>query len=406
MAEQDDSRDDEINALMKADGVDSAKIAEQIAKKSGKTVEPPAGEPPKTEPPKTEPPKAETPKPDVPNPEAIRAAMLNEMFGEQFKTVEDVKKANIPAALQELVTLRQKNQELDTLVKAKPKHHFANDDIAKMNEFVRETGIKDVNIFNRINEVADIANMPDMDALILQHIINNPRFASRKPQELRAYFETKYGVADLTVEEKRLADGDITQEEFDQIKRKSEFGKIELETDAEAVKAKLAELKGKIKMPEIPKEEMLSGSTKWTPEVETVKKAEWEQVNAAMGKEFSRIPIYMKGSKEPIINFDIPEENKSKILKNALDYVISNQLEATRENIESVAISMLREIKDIHSADIYQAIFERGRTIAEKEYLEKYHNPSSKNTDIPPGGGEELSDEAKLKRAYEGELTR
>lgn len=395
MVEQENRIDDEIAALMKADGVDSAKIAEQIAKKPGTVADIPQEtiKPTGVVPQEVKPPEVNKPT-DVPNPETIRTAMLNEMFGEQFKTVEDVKKANIPAALQELVTLRQKNQELDTLVKAKPKHNFANDDIAKMNEFVRETGITDVSIFNRINEVADITNMPDMDALILQHIIENKRLARKDPQEVRNYFETKYNVDPAKVES-----GDLTQNELN-------YNKMELEAAADKAKVKLQELKGKIRMPEIPKEEMPLGNTKWTPEVETVKKAEWEQVNAAMGKEFSKIPIYMKGSKEPIINFDIPEETKPKILKNALDYVISNQMEATRENVETVAISMLREIKDIHSADIYQAIFERGRTMAEKEYLEKYHNPSSKNTDIPPGGGEELSDEAKLKRAYEGELTK
>jgi len=395
MEEQENRIDDEIAALMKADGVDSAKIAEQIAKKSGTAVETVQEEikPAVVSPQEVKPPDVTKPT-DVPNPEAIRAAMLNEMFGEQFKTVEDVKKANIPVALQELATLRQKNQELDTLVKAKPKHNFANDDIAKMNEFVRETGITDVSVFNRINEVADIANMSDMDAVMLQHIIDNPRSARKDPQEVRKYIEMRYKVDPAKVES-----GDLTQDELN-------YNTMELEAQADKAKVKLQELKGKIKMPEMPKEEMPLGNTKWSPEVETVKKAEWEQLNAVMGKEYTRIPIYMKGSTEPIVNFDVPEETKSKILKNALDYVISNQMEATRESIEAVAISMLREIKDIHSVDIYQAVYERGRTDAERRDLKEYHNPSSRNTDIPPGGGEELSDEAKKDRAYQAELTR
>jgi len=47
-----------------------------------------------------------------------------------------LKKANIPAQLQELEKLRQKTQDLETQLKTKPKHHYASDDIAKFDEFV------------------------------------------------------------------------------------------------------------------------------------------------------------------------------------------------------------------------------------------------------------------------------
>ena len=395
MEEQENRIDDEIAALMKADGVDSAKIAEQIAKKSGTAVETVQEEikPAVVSPQEVKPPDVTKPT-DVPNPEAIRAAMLNEMFGEQFKTVEDVKKANIPVALQELATLRQKNQELDTLVKAKPKHNFANDDIAKMNEFVRETGITDVSVFNRINEVADIANMSDMDAVMLQHIIDNPRSARKDPQEVRKYIEMRYKVDPAKVES-----GDLTQDELN-------YNTMELEAQADKAKVKLQELKGKIKMPEIPKEEMPLGNTKWAPEVETVKKAEWNVVNTEMYNQFAKLPIYPKGAKEPIVNFELPEEAKSKIMGNAIDYIVSNQLEVNAENLKSVAQSMFSEIRDTYFEDIVHAVFERARSMTEKEYLGFYHNPSSKNTDIRPGEGEELSDEAKKDRAYQAELTR
>jgi hypothetical protein len=314
------------------------------------------------------------------------------MFGEQFQTVEDVKKANIPEALKELVTLRQKNQELETQNKARPKHAFANDDIAKMNEFVRETGIKDVGIFNKINEVADVANMPDMDALILQHIIENPRLARKDPQEVRRYFEMKY-----KVDQARVESGDLTQEELN-------YNKMELEAEADKAKVKLQELKGKIKMPEIPKEEIPEGKNKWTPEIETAQKASWGKVNEEMFKEFSKLPIHLKGGKEPIVNFELPGEAKSKILGNAIDYIVSNQLEVNEANVKSVAQAMYSEIRLSYFDDILHVVFERARTMTEKEYLEKYHNPSKKNDDTPGGKVDELSDEAKRERAYKGEL--
>lgn len=392
---EDDGRDDEIGALLKNENLDSAKIAEQVAQKKGKGKEVVPETPPAT-PPATPPPTPPaTPPADVPNPETIRSAMLNEMFGEQFKTVEDVKNANIPASLQELATLRQKNQELDALVKAKPKHNFANDDIAKMNEFVRETGIKDVNIFNRINEVADVANMPDMDALILQHIIENPRLARKDPQEVRRYFETKYNVDPAKIET-----GDLTQDELN-------YNKMELEAQADKAKVKLQELKGKIKMPEAPAPEPPAGSTKWTPEIESKQKGDWGKVNTEMFGQFAKLPIRFKGVDEPIVNFALPEEAKSKILGNAIDYIVSNQLEVNEANVRNVAQAMYSDIRETYFDDIVHAVFERARSMAEKEYLEKFANPSKqKNNDTPPGGEGELSDEAKLEKAFKGELTR
>ena len=93
-------------------------------------------------------------------------------------------------------------------LKAKPKHNFANDDIAKFNEFVRETGIKDVGVFNKINGT-DVANMNDMDALVMQHIIENPTLAGKEPQ-VRKYFETKYNV-----DPAKVTAGELTQEELE-----------------------------------------------------------------------------------------------------------------------------------------------------------------------------------------------
>ena len=75
-------------------------------------------------------------------------------------------------------------------------------------------------------------------------------------------------------------------------------------------------------------------------------------------------------------------------------------------NVKSVAQAMYSDIRDSYFDDIIHAVFERGRSIADKEYLEKYHNPSKSTPDTPPGGGEEVTDDAKLKAAYDAEMTR
>jgi len=397
---QEDGRDDEIAALMQAEGVDSAKIADQVAKISGKVVEPKKEDdkPPEQKPDETKPPekKPEDIKKEVPDPEMIKAGVLREMWGDQFKTIEDFKKANIPAQLQELEPLRQKIKDLETQIGKKPKHSFVNDDLAKFNEFVRETGISNYEVFRKLNSV-DIANMDDMDALIWNRISEDPDLVADIPR-VRKNFERKFDVDKAKIEA-----GDLTQEEYDD-------NLFNMRTEARNAKKKLQEIKEKIKMPEPPKEEPEAGKeTKWTPEVEAKQKTDWNVVNVEMYNHFSKMPIYLKGvkdPKEPIANFELPEEAKSKILGHALDYIVSNQLEVNKSNMESVAKAMYSDIRDSYFDDIVHTVFERGRTITEKEYLEKYHNPSKTPADTPPGGSEEVTDEVKLKAAYDAEMTR
>jgi hypothetical protein len=386
-----DGRDDEIDALLDGNNIDVEKVTAQIKTKRG------GGEPIKAEPLKTEEPiKAEPVKKDikteVPSPETIKADMLREMWGDQFKTVEDFKNANIPGQLQELATLRQKNQELETQVKAKPRHNFANDDIAKYNEFVRETGIKDAGIFNKLN-ATEVANMDAMDALVLQRIVDDPTLAGKEPQ-VRRSFERKFNV-----DHSKVDSGDLTQEEFDD-------NLMEVNSEGNKAKVRLQELKGKIKMPEIPTELPPEVKPKWTPEIEKAQKEGWTKVNEAIVKEYSSIPILMEGSKDPITNFALTEEAKKVLMDNALNFVVGNQMEVNEANVKNAATRMYADTILSNMGKIAHAIFERARSMTEEEYLKLYSNPSSKNNDQPPAQQKELSDEEKADRAFEAEMKR
>ena len=125
-----------------------------------------------------------------------------------------------------------------------------------------------------------------------------------------------------------------------------------------------------------------------------------------MGEEFSKQPIPIKGSTEPIVNFVLSEETKKVILGNALDYAVSNQLEINEANIKSIATSMYSDAILLNLDEIVHAIFERARSMTEQESLKVYHNPSEKNADTAPADGEPLTDEAKKERAYQAELDR
>jgi hypothetical protein len=390
-----DGRDDEIDSLLDGAGVDTAAIQEQINKKRGVVTPPTDPKPPVDPKPPADPRPPTDPKPpvdpkSVPDPEVIVTGRLKEIFGDQFTNIEDLKKANIPEALKELTTLRQKNQELSDSLAKKPKHAFASDDIAKFNEFARETGIKDAGIFNKLN-ATDVANMNPMDALILQRIIEDPSLAGEEPR-VRRNLEKRFNV-----DPKKVEAGELTQEEL-------EDNLLDMRTDGNAAKKKLIDLKVKIKMPEPIVEE--TPQKKWTPEVEAKQKADWTKVSEKIGEVFAKIPILMEGAKEPIVDFVLPEETRKAIQKSAYDHVINNQMEVNEANIKSVSMQMYSDAVLPNLDKIAKVIFDRARSMTEEEFLRAYSGPTDKNNDKPDLIDKPLSDEEKAEKAYQAELNR
>ena len=147
-------------------------------------------------------------------------------------------------------------------------------------------------------------------------------------------------------------------------------------------------------------------SQKAREDLEKAQKDGWTKVNEAMLKEFEKIPIAMKGSKEPIINFVLTEEMRKSMMDKYVNSAVSNQQEVNDANVKNAAIQMYSEAILSNLDEIAHAIFERARSMTEEEYLKNYSNPSPKNTDTPPGKQEELSDEAKRDKAFQAEMTR
>jgi hypothetical protein len=331
-----------------------------------------------------------------PGSDTAATGILKEIFSDQFTTVEDLKKADIPGKLKELETLRQQNQtltserdELTGKLNTKPKHNFVNDDIALYNEFVRHSGIKSFDVFNKI-QGAEVANMAYMDALVLQRMIENPELAGQDTR-VRKYLEKKYNVDPETVTDpEELAENQIG-----------------LAEDGARAKQKLVELKGKLKLPE-PDSNDQGGAPKWTPEKESEAKKGWGTVNETMGTTLANIGIPMKGMKEPIVNFIIPEEAKKAMITKAIDYAVSNRMEINQANMTAVAKFMYSEYILQHLDQISHSIFEKARSMTQEEILKVYHNPTPLGGgDHPAGGKGELpDDEAKRQKVLDAEMGR
>jgi len=403
-----DGREAEMEALLNIPGVDPEKIKKQLNPELGSSEEdtkPPTDQGGGTKPPDDKGKGGESggggeSKKDVPDESAIRASVLNEIFGDRYKTLDEVKQLNILDSLQERDNLRQEVTNLKTQLGRKPKHSFASDDLAKFNEFAREAGIESFEVFRKLNS-SDIANMDDMDALVWQRISEDPELVA-DISRVRKNFERKFDVDKAKVES-----GDMTQEELDD-------HLFNMRTDARNAKKKLQELKGKIKMPDF-KEETPDATSlkKWSPEIEKAQKSKWTEGARAIVGVYSKVPIPMKDAKEPVINFVLPEEMKKKLEQDAFDYAINNQMEIVDTDLQgnqnkALAVAefiygrILRESLPL----IAKAIFERAEGMTAEEKAKLYHNPSKIEKGGGGGGEQPSTFEEKQRKAYDLESNR
>lgn len=379
-------REAEMEMLKGIEGVDPDEIIRQV---TGETAPPPpADTPPPAGIPPAQPPKSEA------TPPTDATGMLKEIFGDQFTSVEELKKIDVPKKLKEYDQLRQQvdalsaeKQDLSTKLASKPKSNFANDDVALFNEFVKTTGIKSFDVFSRLNGT-DVANMDYMNAIILARQLENPELISKEPQ-LRKHIEKTYNVDPNEVDAEDL-----------------EVNKIGLAQEGAKAKAKLLELKGKLTIPEPTPDQ--PSAPQWTPEKETEAKSQWDVANKAMSEKLSQIPIFMPNRKEPFINFAVPKETQAIVEKNALEFAVQNRMEINEQTLTTVARMMYSDLIMGNLDQIAHSIFEKARSMTEKERLEFYHNPSKLGGgDQPPVDRGDIDKEEEARRnAFDAEMGR
>lgn len=357
----------EYKALLDIDGVDPAEIVKQAGGDPEPSPDPnptpePTPEPTPSPEPTPEPAPAPTPEPE-PAP-APQDNFLKEIFGDRFKTVEEVKNANILGTLDEIESLRQAKAELEQKLELKPKTNFANDEVALFNEFVKETGTRDYGVFNKINS-ADVATMDSMEALVTKYVLDHPEQSGKEPQ-IRKYFEKKYNVDPETVDEAEL-----------------EVNKLGLDADGASAKKALQEVKDKLKVPDPSLEP--DAPKELTPEQKKSLQTGWnnvgQQVSAALGK--LKVPI--KNGKDPLLDYEVSESEQKEITEFVQNYAVENQMELNETNVRTVSTMVYNQLMINKLPEIVHSVFEKARSLTEEQVHAIYENPSpARNTDQPP----------------------
>ncbi len=383
MEKEDLTNNPEFMALQDVQGIDEKSLMEQ----AGLEVETPA-DPPEVVPPVDEtPPEVTPPEPTTDPASDQRGDLLKEIFGDRFKTVEEAKNANISGVFDEVDTLKQAKTELETKLSEKPKTNFANDEVALYNEFVRETGVQDFGVFSRLKN-SDLDTMDPMEALVTKYIFDHPEQASKEPQ-IRKHFEKKYNVDPEQVDDEELA-----------------INKIGMEADGSSAKKSLEEAKAKIKMPEpqadtTPKE--------LTPEEKTALQNGWQNVGANVSKSLAQLKVPIKNGKEPLMSYEISEDEQKEIQDFVKGYAVENRMELNETNVKAISTMVYNQLMLNKLPEIVHSVFEKARGMTEDQVHATFVNPSpAKNTDAPPAKpNENLTDAEKQEQEiFDAEMGR
>jgi hypothetical protein len=370
MKKEEFNRNPEFEALKGIEGVDPSSIMAQ----AGLTPDvppveiPPVGTPLKIETPITE--GGEVGKAGSPPIESAgmvpgqQDAFLKEIFGDRFKTVDEAKQANILATLDEAQSLREAKADLEAKLNLKPKTNFANDEVALYNEFVRETGIKDYGVFNRIN-TTDLVAMDAMDALVAKQILDRPDLAG-KEVNVRKYFEKKYNVDPELVDEDELA-----------------INKIGMESDGAIARKALQSLKEKLVLPEPVAD--TSQPKELTKEEKEKLTTGWDSVGQQVSTTLAKLKVPIKNGKESLLDYEISDSEQKEIKDFISNYAVENQMELNETNVKMVSTMVYNQLLINKLPDIVHSVFEKARSLTEEQIHSLYENPSPvRNNDTPP----------------------
>ena len=295
--------------------------------------------------------------------------VVNEIFGDQFKSYDDVKKAKITDTLKEISTLRQENVTFKSQAEGRP-FGYANESIALFNEFVKKTGIQNYEAFNKLMNT-DLSKLGDAEVMVLKEIMDKPKFIGQESR-LKAKFEKQYNVDDEEIDENDL-----------------EINKISLASDAETARKSLTELKDGVKLPEEtpPTTPTVNGKPELTDEQKGNIKDGWETLTKEIGDKWKSYPLTPKGSKTPLLSYEIPVETKQNLISRAKDFCVENQMELNEENVKQVFSMMQKDLVAENLPEILHSVAEKVRSLTAEEWDKVYENPSgTPNTDAPPAG--------------------
>ena len=318
--------------------------------------------------------------------------LLSETLGGKYKNVEELKAADIPGKLKELEELRDANATLKTQAE-NPVAGFVNDDVAKFNQFVKDTGTNDYVMFDKLNK-ANLENMDSMDALVLKQIIDNPKLIGQETR-VKKMLVKKYNINPDDVKDEKLSQDDF------------ELNQLNMEAEAGKAQKGLVELKGKIRMPEKPEPPVQTIKPPTKEELE-LNREKWGTVSGVMFDAVKELPFYPEGkenkdgTKNEPFKFAVTAESTKEVHKMISDFCVENQLEPNEKFIASFSPFILGLYVSKNANFVLKSHMDTFAEKVKKEVAEVYEHPSALKTG-EQAEIEKLDDDG-VQKAFDAEM--
>jgi hypothetical protein len=291
--------------------------------------------------------------------------------------------------LDEYETMKTRNTELETLNqdyagKLKQKiDPWANQEIAELNQFVKETGLNDSGLFNKLKG-ADLQNMESKNVLEIQMQKDNPNLTQG---EIKGYIERKYNQSSKNFD--HIIDDDERRISEEAYKHNQDQSATDMKIDANKARTELIGLQDKIK----PVDLGADLENRQREHKESVDKMtnDWSPHIAKAVDELRQFPIEVPGAdgvNKKLASFEVPADKLTVYRQQAMQFAINNGIEASNlEGQKAVNQFMANLVMIEHKDQIIQKTVNATRADMELEVEKEISNPTGDKLPITPGQG-------------------
>lgn len=282
-----------------------------------------------------------------------------EVFGsENYKSWDDVKAALETGATtaQELDKLRLAKEELEGKVQAFT-NPFANDELAKMNEFAKKNPDKPLSLLTAIT-AATVDTADPIEVLVTEKIFSNPKYLGQE-DVLREHFKEAFGI-----------------DETEQDPKKKQLALLRMDEAVGVAKTKLGTVLKDL-TPALP------DATKSASDKEAIA-AKW--TGHLSGVKWDSIPIPMQEGDNlnaEFVKFGLTDELKQSIFTQMTDFAKAKGMDLTTENIQTAFKQVYPSFVTENLPKIILAAVQKAQTMDAEEQHKILNYPSGllKNTE-------------------------
>lgn len=272
-----------------------------------------------------------------------------------------------------------------TLEKMQSENPYAdNEEIFKIAQLSKQLGTKDYSLLGRM--VSGMDNENDLEVVKMKWMLDNPEF-SGSGAVLDRRLKKKY------VPEKPDDYDDLEPSEKIKIDEAIEDAKFDLASDAKKARKEIAEVVGKIQIPNAPKPEDIKAAR------EALAK-EWSGGFKELADGFKSISVSVptgKDRKEITIDIEVPDDKvKQQVMTEIAKYIIEKNIKPDKkDHIRQMVELRYRQLSDSY---LFGEVAKKARAMTDEQWRSTVINPEIKKPNQPQPERKMTDEDAEIQR--------